>query len=173
MTTTIKSISLAGLYSEYFTAILVNGDNGKQTVSVAAKPDVVMNTSTQYPLEIKCFCENNIEISTIVKIKPKNIVPKLSQSTKKCVIYKKSDNSVSWNVNTPSYGKIKELIAVDSKTSKYFTIKSNGSNMTVRLNPEYKRIIPKKNYTISYNVIFKDAATNAKPSTLKMTISVK
>lgn len=173
MTTSIKSINLAGLYSNYFTAVLINDNNGKQTISVTANPDIPMNTSTKYPLEIKCMCENNVETTTIVNIKPKNTVPKLKQSSKKCVIHKIADNSATWNVNTTSYGKIKDLVVVESKASKYFTFTNDGNNMTVKLNPEYKRIVPKKNYTISYSVIFKDAATNVKPTTLKMTISVK
>jgi len=67
---------------------------------------------------------------------------------------------------------IDRIVRVEDKNGKYFEFTSVGDMVTVSLTDEASKLKPGK-YTISYQVYMEGAAYNVKPTTLKLTVTVK
>lgn len=172
MTASITAVKATGADAKYFKARLLS--DGR--IEVKAISDMPMSTTTRYTLGLEMSFDNHaLPVTTNVVIKPVNKLPNIKASATKAMIYRDSGNIVKWNVyNTGDFGSIESVVIVENNTSAKFDIKVSKTNIvSVSLKPEVKRTIKKGKYVINYQVNMKDAAQNAKPKTLKMTITVK
>ncbi len=170
MTSTVKSVKTMGNNAELFDASLT--DDGK--VEIKAAEGVSMGTTT-YVLDLVFGFKNNTAVPASVRIKPVNKMPKMTASIKAGTIYKASNNEVNWRVyNSASFGEISDIVLPESKANQNFTIKKTGKNrITLKLTDEAKRTIKPGKYGVTYQVKLKDMASNAKPVTMKISITVK
>ena len=172
MTASITAVKATGADAKYFKARLLS--DGR--IEVKAISDMPMSTTTRYTLGLEMSFDNHaLPVTTNVIIKPVNKLPSIKASATKATIYRDSGNIVKWNVyNAGDFGSIESIAIVEDNTSAKFDIKVSKTNIvSVSLKPEVKRTIKKGKYVINYQVNMKDAAQNAKPKTLKMTITVK
>lgn len=170
MTSTVKSVKTMGNNAGLFDAQLT--DDGK--VEIKAVEGVSMGT-TAYVLDLVFGFKNNTAVPASVKIKPVNKMPKMTASVNAGTIYKASNNEVKWRVyNSGSFGEISDIVLPENKVNQNFTMKKSGKNLvTLKLTDEAKRTIKPGKYNVTYHVKFKDMASNAKPVTMKITITVK
>ena len=169
VTAKAKSVTLSGAYAEYFTASVEYGK-----IVVRAVEGKAMSTKLSYPVKIELTLDNGARLSPIeVKIKPVNKLPKVTAELTKATLYKAYSGELSFKVKTGNdIVEISGIRPVADKNSKCFDIRGIGSEVTVTLNEEAKKMKP-GNYTISYIVDIKDAAYDVKPTTLKLTVTVK
>lgn len=170
MTSSVRSVKTMGNNAGLFDAKLT--DDGK--VEIKAVEGVSLNT-TPYVLDLVFGFKNNTAVPASVKIKPVNKMPKISASIKTGTIYKASNNEVRWRVyNSGNFGEISNIVLADGKGNENFVLTKSGKNqVTLKLTDEAKRTIKPGKYNVTYQVEFKDMASNAKPVTMKIAITVK
>ena len=167
VTATAKQVILSGAYGKYFHATV---EEGKVIVTAT---DKAMSTKISYPLTINLILDNGCEVSSAVKIKPINKLPKLTAEMTKATLYKANPEAISYQVlPKDSNTSIDRMERVEDKNSKYFSFRADGDRVTVSLTEEAKKMKPGK-YTVSYKVYMEGAAYNVKPTTLKLTVTVK
>lgn len=174
--TTIRSVSVTGENADYFTAAL----NQDKKVEVKAKTGKNMSAKTTYAVTILVKMENGYQISSVVKIKPTNTLPKIVLSPAKCNLYRSNSNqhTVTLSLKNSSID-LKNITSfkldTGNKAANNFSVINNISkNGTVSFSLAGNRNnIRKGTYTLKCQVTFKDAATDSKPATVNMTVTVK
>ncbi len=164
-----ESVTLSGAYAEYFKAAVEDG-----RVIVTAAEDQAMSTKISYPVTMILTLDNGCEVSSVVKIKPVNKLPKLTAKTTKATLYKANPEDIGFGVVTNDLTtSIDRIERVEDKNSKYFIFETEGDTITtVSLSDQASKMKPGK-YTVSYKVYMEGAAYNVKPTTLKLTVTVK
>lgn len=170
MTANLSNVETTGDNAGIFTAEL--NDDGK--IEVTAVEGAVMSTAS-YTLRMLLSYDNNTTVSASVKVKPVNKTPKLAAGKTSGTIYKAADNSLSWKIyNRGGFGEISDISLADTDANKYFELTwSDGNNLTLELADATRRTLAAGKYTVTYQVKFTDMAYNAKPVTMKMTVTVK
>lgn len=174
--TTIRSVSVTGENTEYFTAFL----NQDKKVEIKANTGKNMSSKTTYAVTILVKLENGYQISSVVKIKPTNTLPKVVLSPAKCNLYRSNSNqhTVTLSLKNSSID-LKSITSfkldTGNKAANNFSVINNISkNGTVSFSlAGDKKNIKKGRYTLKCQVTFKDAAIDAKPATVNMTVTVK
>ncbi len=170
MTASVKSVKTAGGYAGLFDAKLT----GDGKIEVKAIEGAVLSAAN-YTVALELGFKNNTSVTANVKIKPVNKTPKVDANRKMGTIYKASNNEVKWRVyNRGSYGEISDIVLMESEENRNFIFTKPGKNqIALKLTDEAKRTIKPGKYTVTYQVKFKDMASNAKPIIMKMGITVK
>ncbi len=173
----VKSVSVTGESSEYFTASL----NADSKVEVKIKAGKGMSSKQSYPVTIQSVLQNGYKISSVVKIKPVNKLPKIVFTPAKGNLYKSNNNkystAVSLKNSTINMDKITG-IKIDASNkinaNSFLLINNISKNGTVSFNLAGDRSkIKKGKYKIKCLVTFRDADPEAKPAVVNMTITVK
>ena len=173
----VKSVSVVGENAEYFTASL-NADN---KVEVKLKTGKGMSSKQSYPLTIQFVLQNGYEVSSSVKIKPVNTLPKIVFTPAKCNLYRSNSNkytvSVSLknsNIDIDNITGIKIDPSNKNNANNFLLINNISKNGTVSFNLAGNRTkIKKGQYKVKCLVSFRDADPEAKLATVNMTITVK
>ena len=169
----VEHVELTGDDADAFEATVVDG--GK--IEVKAVPGFCLNANVKYETGMILTLDNDSEISTSVSIKPVNKLPKVKASVTKGTLYQASDRKISTDlIITQKAGQNFEIDKVrlaEDQNSKYFRVSySSDKKVTISLSDKASGLKAGK-YTVKYNVFFKDAASNAKPVSMKMTVTVK
>lgn len=170
VTAGVERVILSGNYAQYFNAeVLWNGP-----VVVSAAESVPMSTKISYPLTMTLVLDNGCEVTSTVRIKPVNKLPKLKVGNNNQTIYKSNPEEVSYQViNSNWMTWIDRIEFVEDKNSQYFNCEfKSADGITVSLTEQGRKMKPGK-YTISCKVFMEGAAYNVKPTTLKLTVIVK
>lgn len=174
---TVRSVSVEGENAEYFTASL-NADN---KVEVKLKTGKAMSSKQSYPITIQSVLQNGYKISSTVKIKPVNTLPKIVLTPAKCSLYRNNSNkytvSVSLknsNIDIDNITGIKIDPSNKKNANSFLLVNNISKNGTVSFNLAGDRTqIKKGQYKVKCLVSFRDADPEAKPATVNMTITVK
>lgn len=174
---TVRSVSVEGENAEYFTASL-NADN---KVEVKLKTGKAMSSKQSYPITIQSVLQNGYKISSTVKIKPVNTLPKIVLTPTKCSLYRNNSNkytvSVSLknsNIDIDNITGIKIDPSNKKNANSFLLVNNISKNGTVSFNLAGDRTqIKKGQYKVKCLVSFRDADPEAKPATVNMTITVK
>ncbi|MBQ2257871.1 MAG: hypothetical protein II247_04240 [Lachnospiraceae bacterium] len=174
--TAIRSVSVTGENADYFTATL----NQDKKVEIKGNAGKNMSSKTTHAVTILVTMENGYQISSVVKIKPTNTLPKVVLSPAKCNLYRSNSNqyTVSLSLKNSSIA-LKNITSfkldTGNKAANNFSVINNISkNGTVSFSlAGDKRNIKKGRYNLKCQVTFKDAAIDAKPATVNMTVTVK
>lgn len=173
----VRSVSVVGENAEYFTASL-NADN---KVEVKLKTGRSMSSKQSYSLTIQSVLQNGYEISSSVKIKLVNTLPKIVLTPAKCNLYRSNSNkyttSISLknsNIDIDNITGIKIDPSNKNNVNNFLLINNISKNGTVSFNLAGNRTkIKKGQYKVKCLVSFRDADPEAKPATVNMTITVK
>lgn len=173
----VRSVSVVGENAEYFTASL-NADN---KVEVKLKTGKSMSSKQSYPLTIQFVLQNGYKVSSSVKIKPVNTLPKIVFTPAKCNLYRSNSNkytvSVSLknsNIDIDNITGIKIDPSNKNNANNFLLINNISKNGTVSFNLAGNRTkIKKGQYKVKCLVSFRDADPEAKLATVNMTITVK
>lgn len=173
----VRSVSVVGENAEYFTASL-NADN---KVEVKLKTGRSMSSKQSYSLTIQSVLQNGYKISSSVKIKPVNTLPKIVLTPAKCNLYRSNSNkyttSISLknsNIDIDNITGIKIDPSNKNNVNNFLLINNISKNGTVSFNLAGNRTkIKKGQYKVKCLVSFRDADPEAKPATVNMTITVK
>lgn len=174
---TIREVSVIGENAKYFTASL-NADN---KVEVKLRTGNNMSSKQSYPLTIQSVLQNGYTISSSVKIKPVNTLPKIVLTPAKCNLYRSNSNkytaSISLknsNIDINNITGIKIDPSNKNNANNFSLINNISKNGTVSFNLAGNRTKMKKGqYKVKCLVSFRDADSEAKPATVNMTITVK
>ena len=169
VTAEAKQVRLSGAYAEYFSAKVEEGK-----VIVSAREDKAMSTKITYPVNVTLTLDNGCEVTSTIKIKPVNKLPKLTAQVTKATLYKLNpeEEIIYQIIPNDSKTSIDKIERVEDKNSKYFDFAVENDKVTVSLSTEANKMKPGK-YTVSYKVYMEGAAYNVKPTTLKLTVTVK
>jgi len=173
----VRSVSVVGENAEYFTASL-NADN---KVEVKLKTGKGMSSKQSYPLTIQFVLQNGYKVSSSVKIKPVNTLPKIVFTPAKCNLYRSNSNrytvSISLknsNIDIDNITGIKIDPSNKNNANNFLLINNISKNGTVSFNLAGNRTkIKKGQYKVKCLVSFRDADPEAKLATVNMTITVK
>jgi len=173
----IREVSVTGENAKYFTASL-NADN---KVEVKLRTGNNMSSKQSYPLIIQSVLQNGYTISSSVKIKPVNTLPKIVLTPAKCNLYRSNSNkytaSISLknsNIDIDNITGIKIDPSNKNNANSFLLINNISKNGTVSFNLAGNRTkIKKGQYKVKCLVSFRDADSEAKPATVNMTITVK
>lgn len=174
--TSISSVSVTGENVELFSASL----NQDKKVEVKAKPGKNMSYKTTYEVTILVTMVNGYQISTVVKIKPVNTLPKVVLSPAKCTLYRSNSNQYTVTLSLKNSDiDLKNItgfkLDTTNKAANNFSVINNISkNGTVSFGLAGSRSsIKKGTYTLKCQVTFKDAAIDSKPATVNIKVTVK
>ena len=192
-TSVVYTPKVSGIESS-ISAVVVTGDNQKffaasytdQKIEIKAKSNVEgMSSKTTYTVSLLVTLENGYQLTTSVKIKPINKVPKIVLTPSSGNLYRMNDNrfvtTVSFknsDLTTSSISSI-TLDTSDATIAKYFSLSmgkntDNTFNGTLRFALSGGKLTLKKGkYKLKCQVDFKDADADVKPTTINVVITVK
>ena len=169
VTAEAKQVRVSGAYAEYFNAKVEEGK-----VIVSAREGKAMSTKITYPVNVTLTLDNGCEVTSTVKVKTVNKLPKLTAQVTKATLYKLNpeEEIIYQIIPNDSKTSIDKIERVEDKNSKYFDFDVQNDKVTVSLSAEANKMKPGK-YTVSYKVYMEGAAYNVKPTILKLTVTVK
>lgn len=169
----VEQVELTGNNAYAFEAVVAEDSK----IEVKAVPDARLKTNANYALGMILTLDNDCEVETSVVIKPANKLPKVKATVTKGTLYKVSAQGILTDLavtqkSSENFIIDKVKLVADGTSENFKVAYLPEGKVKISLSDKASELAPGK-YVVKYNVYFKDAATDGKPVTLKMAVTVK
>lgn len=167
----ITSVELYGNNASKFNVELIDGN-----VYISAKANKALKEKTAYSLNINTTLSSGVELTSVIKVTPKQVVPKLTQNVKQIVLFESASGNVYGQkviVSVPQkyVATIKDIsLAAESDTFGY-EYKGDGSGLIYVKSTASS--IPGKKYKVKLAVTYDNQASNAKSTYVTITVDYR